>query len=186
MERTLTTPLTDEAVAGLRAGDQVLLTGTLLTARDAAHKRLAELLDRGEPLPVELAGQVIYYAGPSPAKPGKPVGSIGPTTSGRMDAYTPRLLDIGLKGMVGKGYRSPAVKEAMVRNRAVYFAAVGGAAALLAQRVKAARVVAYEDLGPEAIRALEVVDFPVIVVNDIYGGDIYEEGRRRFERKVGT
>ena len=186
MERTLTTPLTDEAVAGLRAGDQVLLTGTLLTARDAAHKRLAELLDRGEPLPVELAGQVIYYAGPSPAKPGKPVGSIGPTTSGRMDAYTPRLLDIGLKGMVGKGYRSPAVKEAMVRNRAVYFAAVGGAAALLAQRVKAARVVAYEDLGPEAIRALEVVDFPVIVVNDIYGGDIYEEGRRRFERKVET
>lgn len=186
MERTLTTPLTDEAVAGLRAGDQVLLTGTLLTARDAAHKRLAELLDQGEPLPVELAGQVIYYAGPSPAKPGKPVGSIGPTTSGRMDAYTPRLLDIGLKGMVGKGYRSAAVKEAIVRNRAVYFAAVGGAAALLAQRVKAARVVAYEDLGPEAIRALEVVDFPVIVVNDIYGGDIYEEGRRRFERKVGT
>ncbi len=186
MEHALTTPLTDEAVAELRAGDQVRITGTMLTARDAAHKRLADLLDKGELLPVDLRGQIIYYAGPSPAKPGKPVGSIGPTTSGRMDAYTPRLLDIGLKGMVGKGYRSQAVKEAMVRNRAVYFAAVGGAAALLAQRITAARVVAYEDLGPEAIREIDVVDFPVIVVNDIHGGDIYEEGRRRYERKVGV
>jgi fumarate hydratase subunit beta len=183
MEKTLSTPLTDDAAAGLRSGDRVLLTGTILTARDAAHKRMTELLDAGQALPIELDGQIIYYAGPSPAKPGKPIGSIGPTTSGRMDAYTPRLLDLGLKGMIGKGYRSPAVKEAILRNRAVYFAVVGGAAALGAQRVTAARVVAWDDLGPEAIRELDVVDFPVIVVNDIYGGDLYEEGRRQFERK---
>ncbi len=182
MEKKLVTPFTDEAAADLRAGDKVLLTGTILTARDAAHKRMIELLDRGEPLPFEIVGQVIYYAGPSPAKPGRPIGSIGPTTSGRMDVYTPRLLDLGLKGMIGKGYRSPAVKEAIVRNRAVYFAAVGGAAALGAQRVTDARVVAWDDLGPEAIRELDVVDFPVIVVNDIYGGDLYEEGRRQYER----
>lgn len=183
---TLTTPLTDEAVAGLRAGDRVLITGTVLAARDAAHKRLLELIDKGEPLPVGVAGQIIYYAGPSPAKPGKPIGSVGPTTSGRMDAYTPVLLDMGLKGMIGKGYRNQAVKDAIIRNRAVYFASVGGAAALNAQRITAARVVAYEDLGPEAIRELDVVDFPVIVVNDIHGGDIYEEGRRQYERTVGT
>jgi fumarate hydratase subunit beta len=181
MEKALATPLTDEAVAGLRSGDRVLLTGTVLTARDAAHKRMVELLDKGEALPFEIAGRVIYYAGPSPAKPGKPIGSIGPTTSGRMDAYTPRLLDLGLKGMIGKGYRSPAVKEAILRNRAVYFAVVGGAAALGAQRVTAARVVAWNDLGPEAVRELDVVDFPVIVINDIHGGDLYEEGRRQYE-----
>ena len=186
MSKTITAPLTDEVIAGLRAGDRVLLTGTVLAARDAAHKRLVELVDKGEPLPVDLAGQIIYYAGPSPAKPGKPIGSVGPTTSGRMDAYTPALLDLGLKGMIGKGYRSQAVKDAIVRNKAVYFASVGGAAALNAQCVTAARVVAYEDLGPEAIREMDVVDFPVIVVNDIYGGDIYEEGRRQFERKVGS
>lgn len=183
---TLTTPLTDEAVAGLRAGDHVLITGTVLAARDAAHKRLVELIEKGEPLPVGLAGQVIYYAGPSPAKPGKPIGSVGPTTSGRMDAYTPVLLDLGLKGMIGKGYRSEAVKEAIVRNKAVYFASLGGAAALNAQRITAARVVAYEDLGPEAIREMDVVDFPAIVVNDIYGGDVYAEGRRQYERTVGS
>ena len=183
---TVTTPLTDEAVAGLRAGDRVLITGTLLAARDAAHKRLLELIDKGEPLPVDVAGQIIYYVGPSPAKPGRPIGSAGPTTSGRMDAYTPVLLDMGLKGMIGKGYRNQAVKDAMVRNRAVYFAAVGGAAALIAQRIAAARVVAYEDLGPEAIRELDVVEFPVIVVNDMYGGDLYQDGRREFEREVGA
>ncbi len=182
-EKRLTTPLTDEAIADLRAGDRVLFTGTLLVARDAAHKRLVELVERGEELPVDLQGQTIYFAGPSPAKPGKVIGSIGPTTSGRMDAYSPTLLDLGLKGMIGKGYRSAAVKEAMARNKAVYFAVVGGAAALLAQRVTAARVVAYEELGPEAIRELEVVDFPAIVVNDMYGGDLYEEGRRAYERK---
>lgn len=183
---SLTTPLTDEALAGLRAGDSVLITGTLLAARDAAHKRLAELIETGEPLPVDIAGKVIYYAGPSPAKPGKPIGSVGPTTSGRMDAYTPALLDLGLKGMIGKGYRNQAVKDAIIRNKAVYFASMGGAAALNAQRITAARVVAYEDLGPEAIRELDVVDFPAVVVNDIYGGDIYDEGRREYERTVRT
>lgn len=182
-EKRLTTPLTDEVVAGLRAGDRVLFTGTLLVARDAAHKRLVELVERGEKLPVDLRGQTIYFAGPSPAKPGKVIGSIGPTTSGRMDAYSPALLDLGLKGMIGKGYRSAPVKEAMARNKAVYFAVVGGAAALLAQRVTGARVLAYEELGPEAIRELDVVDFPAIVVNDMYGGDLYEEGRRTYERK---
>ena len=182
MERAITTPLTDAVIAELRAGDNVTITGTILAARDAAHKRLIELIDRGEPLPIDFAGQVIYFAGPSPAKPGRPIGSVGPTTSGRMDAYSPALLDLGLKGMVGKGYRNQAVKDAMARNRAVYFAAVGGAAALLAQRVTASRVIAYEDLGPEAIRELDVVDFPVIVINDVYGGDLYAEGRRRYER----
>jgi fumarate hydratase subunit beta len=182
MERSITTPLTAEAIAELRAGDNVTITGTILAARDAAHKRLLELIDNGEPLPIDLTGQVIYFAGPSPAKPGRPIGSVGPTTSGRMDAYSPALLDLGLKGMIGKGYRNQAVKDAMARNGAVYFAAVGGAAALLAQRVTASRVVAYEDLGPEAIRELDVVDFPVIVINDIYGGDLYAEGRARFER----
>ncbi|HZK48044.1 MAG TPA: fumarate hydratase C-terminal domain-containing protein, partial [Thermoleophilia bacterium] len=148
--------------------------------------RLIALIDKGEPLPVDVAGQIIYYVGPSPAKPGRPIGSAGPTTSGRMDAYTPVLLDMGLKGMIGKGYRNPAVKDAMIRNKAVYFASVGGAAALIAQRITAARVVAYDDLGPEALREIDVVDFPVIVINDIYGGDLYEAGRREFERKVGT
>lgn len=186
MATTVTTPFTDEAIAGLRAGDRVLITGTLLAARDAAHKRLLELIEKNEPLPVDVAGQIIYYVGPSPAKPGRPIGSAGPTTSGRMDAYAPVLLDMGLKGMIGKGYRNQGVRDAMVRNKAVYFAAVGGAAALIAQRITAARVVAYEDLGPEAIRELEVVDFPVIVVNDMYGGDLYQDGRREFERKVGT
>ena len=186
MTKIVTAPLTDEAIADLRAGDRVLLSGTVLAARDAAHKRLVELIDRGESLPVDLAGQIIYYAGPAPAKPGKPIGSVGPTTSGRMDAYTPVLLDMGLKGMIGKGYRNQEVKDAIVRNKAVYFASVGGAAALNAQCVRSSRIVAYEDLGPEAIREMVVVDFPVIVVNDIYGGDIYEEGRSQYERMVGA
>jgi fumarate hydratase subunit beta len=183
VEKRVTTPMSDEVAAGLRAGDRVLITGTVLTARDAAHKRLSELVAKGEPLPIDLRGQIIYYAGPSPAKPGKVIGSIGPTTSGRMDAYSPALLDLGLKGMIGKGTRSEAVREAMARNTAVYFAVVGGAAALLAQRVTGARIVAYEDLGPEAIRELDVVDFPAIVVNDAFGGDLYAEGRAAFERK---
>jgi fumarate hydratase subunit beta len=183
-EKRITTPLTDEVVSGLRAGDRVLISGTVLTARDAAHKRLSELIADGRPLPIDLRGQIVYYAGPSPAKPGKVIGSIGPTTSGRMDAYSPALLDLGLKGMIGKGTRSEAVREAMVRNKAVYFAVVGGAAALLAQRVTGARIVAYEDLGPEAIRELDVVDFPAIVVNDALGGDLYATGRAAFERKV--
>jgi len=182
--RRITTPLSEEVVMSLRAGDRVLLSGVIYTARDAAHKRMLEMLERAEALPIELKGQVIYYAGPSPAPPGRPVGSIGPTTSGRMDPYTPRLLELGLKGTIGKGNRSPEVKEALKRYRAVYFGATGGAAALLAQRVKRAEVVAFEDLGPEAIRRLEVEDFPLVVLNDPYGGDLYEEGMRRYAKEV--
>jgi len=181
-ERVIATPLTDEVVESLRAGDRVLITGTIFTARDAAHKRLAELIDAGRPLPIDLQGQIIYFVGPTPAKPGQVIGAAGPTTSGRMDAYSPKLLDLGLKAMIGKGLRSEAVRESLKRNKAVYLGATGGAGALLAQRVVSAEVVAYEDLGPEAIRKLEVRDFPVTVINDMYGGDLYEEGRRAYER----
>jgi fumarate hydratase subunit beta len=176
----LSTPLTAEAAARLRAGDQVLLSGPVLGARDAAHKRLVETLASGGALPVDLQGQVIYYVGPAPARPGSPIGSAGPTTSGRMDRYTPALLDAGLRGMIGKGYRSPEVRAAIARCGAVYFAAVGGSGAYLARRIVAAEVVAYEDLGPEAIYRLELRDFPVIVVNDAAGNDLYEEAPRRY------
>lgn len=181
MFHKLCPPLTDPDLMKLRSGDQVLITGVVYAARDAAHARLVELLDRGEPLPVDLKGQVIYYVGPSPARPGKPIGSAGPTSSGRMDAYTPRLLAAtGLKGMVGKGYRSPEVIRAMQQYRAVYMAAVGGAAALVARSIKTSEVVAWPELGTEAIRRLEVEDFPVIVVNDCYGADLYREGVARY------
>lgn len=170
------TPLTDEVVESLHIGQRVLLNGVVYTGRDAAHKKMVELLDKGEELPIPLQGQVIYYVGPSPAKPGRVIGSAGPTTSGRMDAYAPRLLALGLKGMIGKGKRAPEVVEAMKKYKAVYFAAVGGAAALLARRVKSCRVVAYPELGPEAIHELVVEDLPVIVVNDVMGRDLYEEG----------
>jgi len=183
MDRPITPPLTDEVVESLHSGDRVLITGTIYTARDAAHKRLVELIDKGEPLPLDLRGQIVYFAGPTPTKPGEVTGSIGPTTSGRMDAYSPKLLDLGLKGMIGKGLRNEAVKESLKRNKAVYLAATGGAGALLAQRVVSVKVVAYEDLGPEAIRELEVKDFPVVVINDMYGGDLYTEGRKKYERK---
>jgi len=179
----LATPLTDESVANLRAGDKVEITGTILVARDAAHKRMVETLDRGEKLPTDLTGQVVYYMGPSPTKPGKVIGSAGPTTSGRMDRYAPRLMEIGLKGMIGKGLRAAPVKDAMKKYKAVYFAATGGAAALIAQRIKKAQVIAYEELGAEALQRLEVEDFPVIVVNDMYGGDAYEEGKKQWARK---
>jgi len=179
----LATPLTDESVANLRAGDKVEITGTILVARDAAHKRMVETLDRGEKLPTDLTGQVVYYMGPSPTKPGKVIGSAGPTTSGRMDRYAPRLMEIGLKGMIGKGLRAAPVKDAMKKYKAVYFAATGGAAALIAQRIKKAQVIAYEELGAEALQKLEVEDFPVIVVNDMYGGDAYEEGKKQYARK---
>ncbi len=182
MHHRLTTPLTDEALAPLRAGDPVLLSGVLYGARDAAHARLVEAIRRGEPLPISLAGQVIYYVGPAPAKPGWPIGPAGPTTSGRMDPYTLPLLEQGVKGFIGKGSRSPEVRQALVTHRAVYLAAVGGAAALLARQIRESRVVAYPELGPEAIRQLTVVDFPLIVVNDIHGGDAYQEGRRRYAR----
>lgn len=183
MERAVTTPLTDEVVESLHAGDRLLITGVVYAARDAAHKRLVELIDKGQPLPIDLKGQVIYFVGPTPEKPGQPIGSAGPTTSGRMDAYSPRLLDLGLKGMIGKGGRNEAVRESLKKNKAVYMAATGGAGALLAQRITAAKVVAYEDLGPEAIRELQVKDFPVVVINDIYGADLYQEGRKKYERK---
>jgi len=184
MDRTITPPLSDEVVESLRAGDRLLITGTIFTGRDAAHKRLVELIDKGEPLPIELRGQIIYFVGPTPPKPGEVIGSAGPTTSGRMDAYSPKLLDLGLKAMIGKGLRNEAVKDALKRNKAVYLGATGGAGALLAQRITSAKVVAYEDLGPEAIRELQVEDFPVVVINDMYGGDLYVEGRKKFERKV--
>ncbi len=178
----ITPPLTDKDVEKLNAGDKVLITGVLYTARDAAHKRLIELLDKGENLPFDVKGQLIYYVGPTPPKPGQVIGSAGPTTSGRMDAYTPRLLDLGLKGTIGKGQRSQEVVEAMKKYKAVYLAAVGGAAALIAKTIKKAEIVAYEDLGPEAIQRLEVKDFPAIVVNDIYGNDLCKIGVERYRR----
>jgi fumarate hydratase subunit beta len=176
----LKTPLCDRDVVNLKIGDRVLLTGTIYTGRDAAHKRLFDLLEGGKALPFEIEGQVIYYVGPAPAKPGQALGSAGPTTSYRMDAYSPRLIEKGLKGMIGKGMRSDEVKEAMKNHKAVYFAATGGAGALLAKRVKKAEIVAYEDLGPEAIRKLEVEDLPVIVVNDVRGNDLYIEGEKKY------
>ena len=179
----LTTPLTDASVEKLHAGDTVEITGAIYVGRDAAHKRMVEALDRGEKLPADLAGQIIYYMGPSPTKPGQVIGSAGPTTSGRMDAYAPRLMEIGLKGMIGKGLRAAPVKDAMKKYKAVYFAATGGAAALIAQRIKKAQVMAYEDLGAEALQKLEVEDFPVIVVNDMFGGDAYEDGKKKYARK---
>ncbi len=177
-------PLNEKIVAEMKAGDRIFLTGVIYTARDAAHKRLCEALLRGEKLPIDVKDQVIYYSGPTPAKPGNIVGSIGPTTSGRMDVYTPQLLDAGLKGMIGKGHRSQAVKEAMVKYKAVYLAAAGGAGALLSKTVKKSKVVAYKDLGTEAIHMLEVEDFPAIVVNDIYGGDLYQQGKSRYQIKT--
>ncbi len=182
MPKRITLPLTDEAVAGLRAGDDVLLSGAMYAGRDAAHKRIVEALDEGRPLPFDLAGQTIYYMGPSPAKPGQAIGSAGPTTAGRMDSYSPRLMAEGLKCMIGKGMRSPAVKEAMKRYRAVYLAAIGGAGALISKTIKSSEVIAFEELGAEAVLRLEVEDFPVIVVNDIYGGDLYDEGKARYRR----
>jgi len=178
----LRTPLTDADVEKLKAGDKVLITGVIYTGRDAAHKRLFDLLKEGKPLPIELKGQIIYYVGPAPAKPGKPIGSAGPTTSGRMDAYSPKLMEAGLKGMIGKGMRKKEVVEAMKKYKAVYFAATGGAGALLAKAIKKAEIVAYEDLGPEAISRLEVVDFPVIVVNDTRGNDLYQQGMAQYAR----
>ena len=178
----LKAPLSDKDLEKLKVGDRVLISGTVYTGRDAAHKRLFDLVEAGKDLPFDVRGQVIYYVGPAPAKPGQVLGSAGPTTSYRMDAYSPSLIAKGLKGMIGKGMRSEVVKEAMKKYKAVYFAATGGAGALLAKRVKKAEVVAYEDLGTEAIRRLEVDDFPVIVVNDIHGNDLYVEGEKRYRR----
>ena len=182
MTKRIRLPLTDEALKDLKAGDEVLLTGVIYVARDAAHKRMVETLDQGKPLPFDIRGQTIYFTGPTPGRPGHPIGSAGPTTSGRMDSYSPRLIAEGLKGMIGKGMRSPAVKEAMKQHKAVYFGAIGGAGALAATSIKKAEVIAYQELGAEAVRRLEVEDFPVTVVNDIYGGDLYQEGKARYRR----
>lgn len=178
--KRITTPLTDEDVMQLTAGDNVLITGVIYTGRDAAHKKLYDLLEAGQPLPVDLKGQIIYYVGPSPAKPGKEIGSAGPTTSGRMDAYTPKLLEYGLKACIGKGSRKQPVVDALRKYKGVYLASTGGAAALLAKTVKKAEVVAYPELGAEAIYRLEVEDFPATVVNDVEGNDIYEQGRQQY------
>lgn len=175
-------PMEPGVAAKLKAGDQVLIAGVVLTARDAAHKRIVEALDRGEKLPFDLKGQTLYYMGPSPARPGQVIGAAGPTTSGRMDSYTPRILAAGVVAMIGKGTRSPAVKEAIKKHGAVYMAAIGGAGALISKTIKKAEVLAYEDLGAEAVRRLEVVDFPAIVINDARGGDLYEEGKARYKR----
>jgi len=180
--KRITTPLSDEVVETLRAGDQVLLNGVIYGARDAAHKRIVEAIQKGEALPLDLRGQVIYYVGPTPAKPGQVIGSAGPTTSSRMDPYTPLLLQHGLKGTIGKGYRSKEVIEALQRHKAVYFAATGGAGALIARRIKKSEVIAYEDLGPEALFRFEVEDFPVIVINDAWGNDLYLQGVKQYRR----
>ncbi len=178
----LTTPLSTEDVEDLRIGDKVLLSGVLITGRDAAHKRLFELIKKGKDVPIDIKGQVIYYVGPTPARPGKPIGSAGPTSSYRMDPYSPRLIELGLKGTIGKGNRSQTVIEAMKRFKAVYFGATGGAGALIAKRIKKAEIIAYADLGPEAIRILEVEDFPVIVINDTKGNDLYQESIKRYAK----
>lgn len=180
----ITPPFTSADIDKLKAGDNVLITGVIYTARDAAHKRLIALLDKGEKLPFDLKGQVIYYVGPTPAKPGQVIGSAGPTTSGRMDAYTPRLLELGLKATLGKGQRSEEVLDAMKKHKAVYMAAVGGAAALISKCIKKAEIIAYDDLGAEAIRRLEVVDFPAIVVNDSMGGDLFTQGTQKYRKAV--
>ena len=173
MDKHITAPITKETARSLHAGDYVYVTGTIYTARDAAHKRMDEALDRGESLPIDIKDQAIYYMGPSPAREGRPIGSAGPTTASRMDKYAPDLLDLGLKGMIGKGKRSQAVIDGIVRNGAVYFAAVGGAGAILSKCIKKSTVIAYDDLGTEAIRELEVEDFPVIVVIDTRGNNLY-------------
>ena len=177
------TPLKKEDIEKLKAGDIVKISGIIYTARDAAHKKMCELLEKKQELPFDPEGAVIYYVGPSPEKPGQVIGSAGPTTSGRMDAYTPLLLSAGIKGMIGKGIRSDEVRESIVKNKAVYFAATGGAAALISRSVIGSRVVAYEELGTEAVRELTVKDLPVIVINDIYGNDLYTEGQKKYKEE---
>ena len=178
----ITTPLSDEVVNSLKSGDQVSINGVLYTARDAAHKRLVDLLDKGEKLPFDVKGQIIYYVGPAPAKPGAIIGSAGPTTSYRMDPYAPRLMEIGMKGMIGKGNRAQSVIDAMVKYKSIYFAAIGGAGALVARSIKKVEIIAYEDLGPEAIRKMEVEDFQAVVVNDTSGNDVYKEGMNKYKK----
>lgn len=178
--KALSTPLTDAVIDGLQIGDHVAFTGVIYTARDAAHKRLIEMADRGEQLPVDLTGQIIYYVGPTPPRPGAVIGSAGPTTAMRLDPYTPRMLELGLKGIIGKGGRGPAVRAAIAQHHALYCIAVGGTGALLNRHIKSAEVVAFEDLGTEAIRRLVVEGFPAIVVNDCRGNDLLEQGKRQY------
>lgn len=182
MDKYINAPFSSEDVKDLKSGDYVYITGTIYTARDAAHKRMYEALEHGEKLPLDMENNVIYYMGPSPAREGRPIGSAGPTTASRMDKYAPSLLDLGLKGMIGKGKRSQAVSDAIVRNQAVYFAAVGGAGALLSKCIKKSEVIAYDDLGTEAIRKLEVENFPVIVVIDSQGNNLYETAIQDYQR----
>ena len=185
MVRTVQAPLDDAAVQSLRAGEQIVLTGRIYTARDAAHQRLFDAMLRGEELPLPLSGQVIYYVGPAPAKQGAVIGPAGPTTSGRMDPYTLPLLERGVAGLIGKGSRSEEIKQALVRHRAVYFGAVGGAAAVLARQIRSSRILAYPDLLSEAIRELEVEEFPLFVINDCHGGDAYQAARDVYRRDDG-
>jgi len=182
LTKTVNTPLTEETVKDLKAGDRVLLNGIIYTGRDAAHKRLVEMLEKGEKLPLELEGQVIYYVGPCPAKPGKVIGSAGPTTSGRMDAYAPLLMEKGLKGMIGKGIRNNEVTDSIIKNKAVYFAAIGGAGALLAESIKEAKVLAFDELGPEAVYKLRVENFPATVIIDSQGNDLYKIGKEQYKQ----
>ncbi len=181
--KDIRTPLSDADIESLKSGDRVRITGVIYTARDAAHGRLMPLMEKGEKLPIDVKGAIIYYTGPSPARPGDVVGSIGPTTASRMDKFTPLLLRLGLKGTIGKGYRGQAVKDALKQYKGVYFGAIGGAGAVLSAFVKKLDVVAYEDLGTEAIRRLEVEGFPAIVVNDCHGGDLYEDGVKAYARE---
>ncbi|MCK4787315.1 MAG: Fe-S-containing hydro-lyase [Desulfobacteraceae bacterium] len=182
MAISINTPLKDDVLEKFKIGDKVLISGIIYSARDAAHKRLIELLSNGKEPPFDLSGQIIYYVGPTPPKPGMVIGSAGPTTSYRMDPYTPALLARGLKGMVGKGFRGKEVIEAIKRYKAVYFAATGGAGAFISKTIKKAEIVAYEDLGTEAIRRMEVKDFPAIVVNDIYGNDLYDQVKKKYRK----
>ena len=178
----ITTPLSEETVSSLKSGDQVSINGILYTARDTAHKRLIDLLNQGKDIPFDIKGQIIYYVGPSPAKPGAIIGSAGPTTSYRMDPYASRLMEAGMKGMIGKGSRSQSVIDAIVKYKSIYFAAIGGAAALIARSIKKVEIIAYKDLGPEAIRKMEVENLQAIVINDIYGNDTYKEGMKKYKK----
>lgn len=182
-EHRIETPVSDEAIAQLKAGDRVFITGYLYTGRDAAHKKLIDLVKEGKELPIDIKGQFIYYVGPTPARPGKPIGSAGPTTSYRMDSFAPTLHSLGLKGTIGKGSRSEEVKEALKKYKAVYLASVGGAGALISKSIVSSEVIAYPELGPEAIRKVKVKDFPCIVINDIYGGDLYQEGKKQYKKE---
>jgi fumarate hydratase subunit beta len=181
-QKKINTPLTDKVAKDLKIGDNVLITGEIYTARDAAHKRMVELLDKGEKLPFDIKGQLIYYVGPSPARPGKVIGSAGPTTSGRMNKYAPRVLEAGSKGMIGKGEMGREVQDALKKYTGAYFAAIGGAAALIAKSITANELVAWEELGAEAIRKYTVKDFPAIVVQDCHGGNLYQEGVKKYQK----